>query len=83
MLKPSFETPSLYFSLRPKLRSCNRISAFLAERMRETYSVVERSSHQELEGEVVGPLGVFASVLELGVVPVDLEILHVSLSQRA
>ena len=46
------------------------------------HSIVQGTTHQELEGEVVSPFGGFAGVVHLGVIPVDLrvygsEILHV------
>jgi hypothetical protein len=37
----------------------------------DTYRVVESTAHQEFERQVVGALGVLASVAELGLVPVD------------
>lgn len=44
--------------------------------MKSRYRVIQRSPHEELEGEIVGSLGCFARVGQLSVVPVELNAIN-------
>ena len=50
--------------------------------LNDTYGIIKRPSHEELEGQIIGTLAWTACVMRLSIVPVELRVKAVRLQDR-
>ena len=81
MLKPSFCAMLGSVCVREARACLGRLLVLLLE-VKVEDCIVQRATHEELEGQVVRPLGLLARILQLGVVPIQLYASSVSRSCR-